>query len=184
MDNPTLQSAIEQCLKSAELEFTEFAGELMLRVPAETIVEACTQLRDAADLRFNYLSDMTALDFLNQGREPRFDVVYHLYSVEHHHRLRVKAGVAEDNARISSVVEVWAGADKAEREAFDMYGIEFEGHPDLRRILMPDDWEGHPLRKDFPLGGGKSFYLKRDSEQYAGEPSDLVPRIRIQDGEV
>lgn len=184
MDNAQLQSAIEQCLKDAELEFTEFAGELTLRVPSEAIVETCTQLRDAADLRFNYLSDLTALDFLNQGREPRFDVVYHLYSIEHHHRLRIKAGVPEDNAIISSVAGVWRGADKAEREVFDMYGIEFDGHADLKRILMPDDWEGHPLRKDFPLGGGKSFYLKCDSEQYAGEPPGLVPRIRIQDGDI
>ena len=85
--------------------------------------------------------------------EVRFEVVYHLYSIEHRHMLRVKVPVSETDCVIDSVVPIWIGADWHERESFDMYGIEFKGHPDLRRILMPEDWEGYPLRKDYPVKG-------------------------------
>src|SRR5690606_11860904 len=96
------------------------------------------------------------------------------------HRMRVKAGVPEDDPVIESVYSVWHGADWMERETFDMFGIIFRNHPDLRRILMPEDWEGYPLRKEFPLGGVKSFYFKRSTDPRAGEPKNLVPRIREQ----
>ena len=86
------------------------------------------------------------------GREPRFEVVYHLFSISRHHRIRLKAMVGE-NETIPSVISVWGTADWLEREAYDMYGIVFDGHPNLTRILMPDDWDGYPLRKDYPLKG-------------------------------
>ena len=187
MDNAELKEIVAAFFEPGEAEFEEFAGELTLRLPREKVVTACEFLRDQEALAFNYLTDLTALDYLNYtvaDDRPRFAVVYHLYSIAHGHRLRLKCGVPEDDARIETVSGVWPGAVNAEREAYDMFGIEFDNHPNLTRILMPEDWEGHPLRKDFPLGGGKSFYFKRDTQQYAGEPEELVPRIRIQDGDV
>lgn len=161
-------------------------GEVTLVVDARFIVPILTALRDEPRLSFTGLADVTAVDTLELGRPARFDVVYHLYSFEHAHRLRLRAPLAGEAGEftIDSVCALWPGASFMEREAYDMFGIRFAGHPDLCRILMPDDWEGHPLRKDFPLGGAKSFYLKQDTDEYAGEPQDLIPRIRVQDGDV
>jgi len=130
------------------LEIAEFRGELTLVVKRENIVPICLFLRDDPELSFNFLSDLTAVDRL--GREPRFDVIYHLYSVDKNHRVRLKVR-AEENETVPSVTSVWSNANWFEREVFDLFGVGFDGHPDLRRILMPDDWVGHPLRKDFPL---------------------------------
>ncbi|MCP5071628.1 MAG: NADH-quinone oxidoreductase subunit C [bacterium] len=107
-----------------------------------------TFLRDEPALAFDMLIDLTCVDYL--GREPRFEMVYHLYSVTRNHRLRIKAGVSEESATIGSVTGLWAAADWMEREVFDLYGIVFENHPDLRRILLDEGFEGHPLRKDYP----------------------------------
>ena len=109
-------------------------------------------LHDDPDLYFDYLVDVCGVDYLGK-KEKRFEVVYHLYSVKHRHAIRLKAEVGEEEPVIDSVTSVWVGAGWHEREAFDLYGIRFNGHPDLRRILMPEDWEGHPLRKDYPLKG-------------------------------
>ncbi len=155
-------------------------GDLMMTVDRTVIVEVCKRLRDDPDFQFNFCSYITAVDYSALGREPRYEVIYQLYSITKTHRMRVKAGVPEDDAVIDTVFPVWGAADWMEREAFDMFGIVFRGHPDLRRILMPEDWEGYPLRKDFPLGGVKSFYFKRSTEPRAGEPKNLVPRIREQ----
>ena len=155
-------------------------GELAMTVERDVIVDVCTRLRDDAGFQFNFCSYITAVDRSALGREPRYEVIYELYSIPKTHRLRVKAGVPEDDPTIDSLFPVWKAADWMEREAFDMFGIIFRGHPDLRRILMPEDWEGHPLRKDFPLGGVKSFYFKRSTSPRAGEPKNLVPRIREQ----
>src|SRR5919197_592216 len=105
---------------------------------------------DTPELEFDFLTDLTAVDY--PARPRRFDVVYHLYSMTRNHRLRLKATVGE-NETIPSVVAVWKAANWEERECFDMFGIVFSGHPDLRRILLPEDWEGFPLRKDYPLAG-------------------------------
>lgn len=117
-------------------------------VRRERIVEVCAFLRDDPDLLFDFAMDLTGVDYL--GEEPRFEVVYHLYSLARKHRVRIKARVPEDDPTIDSVVPVWVGMDWYEREAYDMYGIVFRGHPDLRRILMYESFEGHPLRKDYP----------------------------------
>jgi NADH-quinone oxidoreductase subunit C len=130
------------------LESSEFRGELTIVVKRENIVSVCTYLKDDPELSFEYLSDLTAVDRL--GRKPRFEVVYHLYSIKMNHRVRLKVGIDEDES-LSSVTSVWSSANWFEREVFDLFGVNFENHPDLRRILMPDDWVGHPLRKDFPL---------------------------------
>jgi len=103
-------------------------------------------LRDEVD--FDMLVDLTAVDYL--GCEPRFEVVYHLYATGPNQRLRIKAGVAEEAPEIASLVPLYASANWMEREVFDLYGIRFHGHPDLRRILLYDEFEGHPLRKDYP----------------------------------
>ena len=130
------------------LESTEFRGDLTIVIRREDIAAICRFLRDDTELSFNFLSDLTAVD--RQGRELRFDVIYHLYSLDKNHRVRLKVKAGE-NQTVPSVNSVWSNANWFEREVFDLFGIEFDDHPDLRRILMPDDWVGHPLRKDFPL---------------------------------
>jgi len=135
-------------LAGAILEFHDRLGDATVRVDPARIVPLMTHLRDAEGLEFDMLSDLCAVDYL--GEEPRFEVVYHLYSVARNHRLRVKARVAEDACEIDSVKPVWASADWMEREVFDLYGVSFRHHGDLRRILLYDEFEGHPLRKDYP----------------------------------
>lgn len=125
-----------------------FRGDLTVEVAPSRLVEICSHLRDHAELAFDLLVDVTAVDYL--GSTPRFELVYHLKSLTRGHRLRVKARVSEDGPRIDSLVGVWRGADWLERETWDMYGIRFDGHPDLRRIYLYEEFEGHPLRKDYP----------------------------------
>jgi NADH-quinone oxidoreductase subunit C len=147
LENPILTKLKEKFPESI-LEVAEFRGEWTIVVKREDIVSLCTFLRDDSELFFNFLSDLTAVDYL--GRKPRFDVVYHLYSIDKNHRLGLKVKVEEDES-IPSITSVWSTANWLEREVFDLFGIRFDGHPDLRRIVLPEDWEGHPLRKDFPL---------------------------------
>jgi NADH-quinone oxidoreductase subunit C len=103
-------------------------------------------------LSLDHLQDLTAVDWSNK-KEVRFEVVYNIYSIKYRHGIRIKAQVPANDPSINSVVPIWSGADWHERECYDMFGIKFIGHPDLRRILMPEDWQGHPLRKDYPLKG-------------------------------
>ena len=147
MDNLSL-TRLKEKYPDSVLESAEFRGELTLVVKKEDIVPVCRFLRDDPELSFNFLSDLTAVD--RSGRELRFDVIYNLYSIDKNHRLRLKVRAGE-NELVPSVTSVWSNANWFEREVFDLFGIKFDGHPDLRRILMPDDWVGHPLRKDFPL---------------------------------
>jgi NADH-quinone oxidoreductase subunit C len=123
-------------------------GDATARVDRERIEDVLAFLRDDPELEFEMLTDLTAVDYL--GEQPRFEVVYHLYSVAHNHRVRVKVRVPEDDPAIASAVPLYASANWMEREVFDLYGIHFDGHPDLRRILLYDEFEGHPLRKDYP----------------------------------
>jgi NADH-quinone oxidoreductase subunit C len=126
---------------------SDFGDDTAL-VRRERIVEICTFLRDDPDLRFDFLMDCTGVDYL--GEEPRFEVVYHLYSLAKKHRVRIKARVPEEDPVIDSVIPVWVGSDWYEREAYDMYGIAFRNHPNLKRILLYEEFVGHPLRKDYP----------------------------------
>jgi NADH-quinone oxidoreductase subunit C len=121
-----------------------------LYLPADRVVEVCTFLRDEPELDFALLSWVGGVDCL--PRQPRFEVVYHLLSITHDRRFVLKVRLAEDAARVSTVTGVWPTANWHERETYDFYGIVFDGHPDLTRILLPDDWVGWPLRKDSPLG--------------------------------
>ncbi len=134
------------------ISVVEFRGQVSITIKKDHIFEISRFLHDEPGLYFNYLMDLCGVDYLGR-KKPRFEVVYHLYSVKYRHMIRLKAQVPEDDCRIQSVTPVWVGANWHEREAFDMYGIVFKGHPDLRRILMPEDWEGHPLRKDYPIKG-------------------------------
>jgi NADH-quinone oxidoreductase subunit C len=123
-------------------------GDATAVVAAARLVDVMRFLRDDKALAFDMLSDVCAVDYL--PRKPRFEVVYHLYSVAKNHRLRVKVMVDEDAAHVPSAVGLWPSANWMEREVWDLYGIRFDGHPDLRRILLYDEFEGHPLRKDYP----------------------------------
>jgi NADH-quinone oxidoreductase subunit C len=133
-------------------DIREALGEVAIAAKREGLVELMTYLRDEPRLRFNFLSDVGGLD-LGEFAAPRFAVVYHLYSLVHNHRLRVKVYLEEEDARVPTVCGVWKTANWLEREVYDMFGVTFDGHPDLRRILMPADYEGYPLRKDFPIKG-------------------------------
>ena len=123
-------------------------------VERDALLAVLAHCRDDAALAFDVLMDLTAVDYLKfPGREdgPRFEIVYHLYSITHNHRLRLKVRVDEDDASVPSVVALWPIANWLEREAWDMFGVRFEGHPDLRRLLMYEEFVGHPLRKDYPI---------------------------------
>ncbi|HJQ83845.1 MAG TPA: NADH-quinone oxidoreductase subunit C [Candidatus Binatia bacterium] len=135
-------------------------GEAVIVVPRDRVADALRTLRDHADTRFDQLSDLTVVDYL--GRTPRFEVVYQLYSVALAHRVRVKVSVGEDDPVVPTATALWKSADWAEREAWDMFGIRFAGHPDLRRILMYPEFEGHPLRKDYPLQQRQPLVPERD----------------------
>jgi NADH-quinone oxidoreductase subunit C len=123
-------------------------GELSLTISKDQIREACRVLRDAGYFAFQ---DITAVDW--SPAVPRFNVVYHLASYTFKHVIRLRVVVDEADASVESVTSVWPGANYYEREVFDLFGIRFEGHPNLRRIMMPEEWKGHPLRKDYPVEG-------------------------------
>jgi NADH-quinone oxidoreductase subunit C len=142
------------------LDCKEFRGEVTVTVKKESILDVLKCLRD--DLRYNFLTDVTAVDYL--GQVPRFMVVYHLYSIGNKDRIRVKAPVTEADCSIDSASSLWNAANWLERETFDLMGVKFNNHPNMVRILMTDDWVGHPLRKDYPLQGP-------DREPYKGRLS-------------
>jgi len=128
-------------------------GQTWAVLKRDRLADICLFLKEDPSTKMDYLIDVTAVDWHPQ--KPRFEAVYHLHSVSHNHRLRLKVPLEEDDASVPSVSGVWLTANWHERETYDLFGIKFEGHPDLRRILLPDDWEGHPLRKDYPLQGTK-----------------------------
>jgi NADH-quinone oxidoreductase subunit C len=150
MDHATLIASLEQAapgaafetVPSVDLHTTIYAA----RDPLPAIARA---LRDAPGLQFDFLAELTAADFW--PREPRFEVVYMLVSTALRHRIRLKLRLRGDDARVATVSGVWPSANWLEREVWDLFGIVFEGHPDPRRLLMPEDWEGFPLRKDYPV---------------------------------
>ena len=137
---------------SAAVQGAKFDREEMtIYLDRSCIREACAVLRDDAECAFNFLSDVTCVDWYPS--EPRFEVVYHLLSISKKERVRLKVRLDGDSPAVESLTSVWPGANYFEREVFDLFGIRFTGHPYLRRILMPEDWEGHPLRKDYPVEG-------------------------------
>jgi NADH-quinone oxidoreductase subunit C len=141
-------------LPGAIVDGGQALGELTLYVDPARIVEICAYLK--SEQKFNRVSSITAVDWF--PADPRFEVVYHLHSNERNARVRLKCRVSESSPEIDSVTAVWRGANWYEREVFDLFGICFRNHPNLKRILMPEDWEGHPLRKDYPVHGHKYDY--------------------------
>lgn len=143
------------------IDVVEFRGEVTVTVAKDSIIEILSFLKQS--LQFNQLTDVTALDYLGK-KEDRFMMVYQLLSIANKDRLRIKTPVSEADCSIPTATQVWKGANWLEREVYDLFGINFDKHPDLRRILMTDDWVGHPLRKDYPLQGP-------DREPYKGRLS-------------
>lgn len=147
-------SRLREAFDGAVLETGEFRGQVWATVSREQVVEVCRFLRDEEDLAFDYLRDLCGMDNLGHAPyERRFQVVYQLYSLANRAGLRLKVDAPEEDPVVPSVTSVYEAADWQEREAYDMYGIRFEGHPDLRRLLMPEDYRYHPQRKDFPIEG-------------------------------
>ncbi|MBI1909429.1 MAG: NADH-quinone oxidoreductase subunit C [Deltaproteobacteria bacterium] len=132
------------------LEKSEALGDWTLLVPREKSHSLLSFLRDTEGYQFDFLMDLCGVDYL--GRQPRFEVVYHLYSLANNHRLRIRVALPEEDPVIDSAVNLWKTADWQEREVYDMLGIRFTGHPQLKRILLPETFEGYPLRKDYPMG--------------------------------
>ncbi|MGC2211513.1 MAG: NADH-quinone oxidoreductase subunit C [Candidatus Korobacteraceae bacterium] len=142
-----LLDSMPQALQAAKFD----RDELTLWIEPIHLIDALKLLRSSSSTSFDYLADLTALDWFPS--EPRFEVVYSLLSYQRRERLRIKVKINGTDPYIESVTSLWPGASPFEREVFDMFGIRFQGHPDLRRILMPDEWEGYPLRKDYPVEG-------------------------------
>lgn len=142
--------ALTSAFPQAVEDIQEFRGEITVIVVADSIAEVCGYCRDTKGLEYNFLSDVAGVDYYPQ--EPRFAVSYHLYSMAHNRSLRLKVYLSGDDPELPSVTGVFPAANWSEREIYDLFGVVFTGHPDLRRILMPDGWDGHPLRKDYPLG--------------------------------
>jgi NADH-quinone oxidoreductase subunit C/D len=151
-DNDTSISKLRERFPDAVLDVSEFRGESAVTVRAADIVPICRFLRDDPDLAYDLCMFVSAVDRLNMGRSPRFVAVYQLFSLKHNRRLRLKAPLSGEPPSVDSVSSVWHAADWHEREAYDLFGIQFRGHPELRRIMLPHDWVGHPLRKDYDLG--------------------------------
>ena len=152
MPTATILSKIKERLPGAVLDITEFAGEQILHVKGQDILKVLTELKEDG---FNFLADLTAIDNLTLGGFDRFAVSYHLLSHKTTERATVKAYISEEKPSLPSVESLWKTADWQEREVFDLYGIKFEGHPNLIRIMNPDDYDGYPLRKDYPRLGRK-----------------------------
>src|SRR4030042_3900119 len=151
MDLEVIVNKVKNNFPESVLEASTFRGENTLVLRAEDILPICRFLHDDPDLFFDYLTDLCGVD--DYPHEPRFQVVYYLCAMKTRRRLRLTASLPGMVPRIASVVSVWKAANWLEREAFDMFGIIFLEHPDLRRILLTPDWDGHPLRKDYPLRG-------------------------------
>jgi NADH-quinone oxidoreductase subunit C len=153
-----LIAALQGSHAESVVEVIQAFGEITIVVPRERIVELCEYLKMTPEFEFNMLADICGVD-RGPEEDPRFEVNYHLFSTTKFHRLRLKVVVGEEDARVPTVTNVWRTANWHERETFDMFGVRFDGHPDLRRILLPDDWQGHALRKDFPLRGYEPYSL-------------------------
>ena len=165
----------------------EFAGQLTLDIHRDRIVEICRTLRDDPAFAFEQVMDVCGVDYLDYGREsptgarkgPRFAAVYHLLSLRHNRRLCLRAYLDDESPMIASVTGIWNSANWYEREAFDLFGIVFEGHPDLRRSLTDYGFIGHPFRKDFPLIGHVEMRYDAEKQRVIYEPVSIEPRVLV-----
>ena len=183
----TLTPAIQEILGERLFSATTALDELTVVVKAEHLLSVCAALRDDGKLHFEQLIDITGIDYSHYGdgtyEGPRFAAIYHLLSLKHNWRLRLRVFAANDDFPVlESVIDIWACANWYEREAFDLYGIMFTGHPDLRRILTDYGFVGHPFRKDFPISGNVEMRYDPDQQRVIYqpvtiEPREIVPRI-------
>jgi NADH-quinone oxidoreductase subunit C len=150
---------IREAVPGLEPEAEADRGVYWINIPKEALLPVVTLFRDDPQLDYNMLSDLFGVDY--PDREKRFDILYNLYSLSRNRRVFLRVRVARDEA-VPTLSALFPNADWAEREVYDLFGVPFEGHPDLRRILMPDDWDGYPLRKDYPLIGKRSIILYND----------------------
>ena len=181
-----LDDAVRRVLDGKFSSFAEHCNELTLEVPASEYLSVARTLRDDADLRFEQLLDLCGVDYSAYGSESgpqddrigqRFAIVYHLLSLGHNHRLRLKTFADDDEFPVvDSVIGIWPSANWFEREAFDLYGIVFTGHPDLRRILTDYGFIGNPFRKDFPLSGNVEMRYDPDQQRVIYQPVSIEPR--------
>ena len=203
-DLPTLATLLQQRLQGSLSNVKEALGEVTIELPAEKLLDVCTILRDDHDFAFEQLIDLCGVDYSTYGRDsrgeigliaedviefpdypeevwqgPRFAVVYHLLSLKHNDRLRVRIFTNDDVPVVDSVVDIWAAANWFEREAFDLYGILFEGHPDLRRILTDYGFVGHPFLKDFPLIGNVEMRYDPDKQRVIYQPVTIQNRVLV-----
>jgi NADH-quinone oxidoreductase subunit C len=179
MDATSIINALASLMPDVSYESGQSVDFATIYVPAASLVETCRALRDTPSLRFNVLLEVTAADYL--PREPRFEVVYHLLSIPNRQRLRVKVRVGsnEIDGVVPTVQSVWPAAGWPEREVWDMFGIVFAGHTDLRRLLMPEDWEGHPARKDYPVQIRKAAQTYEPLEVTEDEFKANIERDRL-----
>ena len=181
--NQDLAARLEARFADDITSCTVACGETTLVVASTKLVEIGTALRDEPDFAFEILIDLCGVDYAEYGmgewQGPRFAVVYHLLSVARNQRLRLKVLLEEEPPRVNSVVEIWNCADWYEREAFDLFGILFEGHPDLRRILTDYGFIGHPFRKDFPLIGNVEMRYDPEKRRVVYEPVSIEPRVLV-----
>ena len=143
----TLKANYGEDIQSAEVNL----GDPVLFVGPDAIHKVADYLKNDSDLNFDYLSHITGAAYLNEDREPRFEVVYELHSIDKNHSIRIRVGLEEEDPTVPTVSDLWKGALYPERELFDMFGFNITGHPNLSRLIMPEEWEGNPLRKDYPL---------------------------------
>jgi NADH-quinone oxidoreductase subunit C len=155
MDPLQIAKMIEEKFTGQVLGTMSYADQVGVMLKKDLIKDICLYLRDEPSIKMDHLSDLTAVDYSAYPGDtgPRFEVVYNMISTVYRHRIRLKVRVPEDDPRIDSVSSVWNTANCHERETYDLMGVRFDGHPDLRRILLPEDWVGHPLRKEYPLKG-------------------------------
>jgi len=149
MDLSKTLTRLKENFSSSIFEIGSYVGDDFAVVHRDKLVEIARFLRDDSELQYNFLIDLTAVDY--PKRAPRFEVVYHFFSLPFKHRVRLKVPVEERSPEVPSLVPLWEGANWFEREVWDMFGIRFQGHPDLRRILLYEGFQGHPLRKDYPI---------------------------------
>jgi NADH-quinone oxidoreductase subunit C len=168
MDNATLLAALKERFGSAILAVNEFRGDLSLALRPADYPAVARFLRDDPALGYSFLENLCGVDYL--GRDPRFEVVAHLVNMERGHRVCLKVGAPESDPRVPSLTSLFPTANYQEREAYDLLGIIFDGHPSLTRILMPEDWVGHPQRKDHPLGNEEVAFTFNQESIYAKKP--------------
>lgn len=149
IDNVTVKARVQERFGASIIDASEYRGDLAFRVHPQALRQLAQFLRDDPELQYIFLSSVTGVDYL--GRDPRFEVVYHLRSLVNQHLVAIKVGADEAEPHVPSLVPLWPTANFQEREIYDMFGIVFDEHPSLQRILMPEDWDGHPQRKDEPL---------------------------------